>query len=67
MTNAIDVQATEMNRVQFKYTCSCKKGYHWHGNGGDWASNRVEKRGGHCSRARDVRIHITDQTRRTLS
>ena len=56
-----------MTDTQFSYQCLMCSKRHWHGNGGDWASNRVEKRGGHCSRARDVRIHITDQTRRTLS
>ena len=27
--------AYEMNKTQFKYRCTCKKGYHAHGNGGD--------------------------------
>ena len=32
----IDVQAFEMTDTTFKYRCNCKKGFHLHGNGGDF-------------------------------
>ena len=38
------VHAYEMTDTQFKYKCSCKKGFHCHGNGGDPFSNRIEYR-----------------------
>ena len=33
--NFVAVNAFEMTDTQFKYRCSCKKGFHVHGNGGD--------------------------------
>ena len=63
----IDVQAFEMDDTQFKYRCSCKKGFHAHGNGGDPFANRVEHRSSHCPNFKgDVRIFITDHTTRKL-
>ena len=42
------VHAYEMTDTQFKYKCSCKKGFHCHGNGGDpftnWDANPRGKR-----------------------
>ena len=69
----VAVTAFEMDDTQFKYRCSCKKGYHVHGNGGDPFTNRVEYRSSHCAVLRELgqprhsEIHITDQTERKLS
>ena len=58
--------AYEMDDTQFKYRCSCKKGYHTHGNGGDADTNRVEIRSSHCPLYQgDVRISIKDDTFRS--
>ena len=55
--------AYEMNDTQFKYRCTCKRGYHAHGNGGDADTNRVEIRSSHCPLYQgDVRISITEET-----
>ena len=68
------VHEYEMTDKQFKYKCSCKKGYHNHGNGGDPFSNRIEYRSSHCiaqpnersSQSIDLEIHIDDSTLRKL-
>ena len=44
----IVVHAYEMTDTQFKYKCSCKNGFHCHGNGGDPFTNRIEYRSSHC-------------------
>jgi len=63
------IHAYEMTDTQFKYKCSCKKGFHCHGNGGDPFSNRIEYRSSHCERAPqsiDLEIRIDDRTVRKL-
>ena len=63
------VHAYEMTDTQFRYRCSCKRGYHWHGNGGDPFKNRREFRSSHCETSKDDRelcIHIDERTTRTL-
>ena len=61
----IEVQAFEMTDTQFKYRCTCKKGFHAHGNGGDPFTNRVEHRSSHCPEFEgEVCIFITDNTTR---
>ena len=61
------VHAYEMTDTQFRYRCSCKRGYHWHGNGGDPFKNRREFRSSHCSKDdRELCIHIDERTTRTL-
>ena len=63
------VHAYEMTDTQFRYRCSCKRGYHWHGNGGDPHKNRREFRSSHCETSKDDRelcIHIDERTTRTL-
>ena len=71
------VHAYEMTDTVFKYKCSCKKGFHIHGNGGDPFTNRVEHRSSHCLRSTqqpnerasqsiDLEIMIDDRTVRKL-
>ena len=71
------VHAYEMTDTAFKYKCSCKKGFHIHGNGGDPFHNRIEYRSSHClrspqqpnersSQSIDLEIVIDDRTVRKL-
>jgi hypothetical protein len=71
------VHAYEMTDTVFKYKCSCKKGFHIHGNGGDPFHNRIEYRSSHClrspqqpnersSQSIDLEIVIDDRTVRKL-
>ena len=63
------VHACEMTDTQFKYKCSCKKGFHCHGNGDDPFTNRTEYRTSHClksSQSIDLEILIDDRTVRKL-
>ena len=71
------VHAYEMTDTTFKYKCSCKKGFHIHGNGGDPFTNRIEYRSSHClrspqqpnersSQSIDLEIVIDDRTVRKL-
>jgi len=63
------VHAYEMTDTTFKYKCSCKKGFHIHGNGGDPFTNRIEYRSSHCLRSPqqvDLDIVIDDRTTRKL-
>ena len=68
------VHAYEMTDTQFKYKCSCKKGFHCHGNGGDPYTNRIEYRSSHCiaqpnersPQSIELEVHIDDRTTRKL-
>ena len=59
--------ANLMTDTQFSYQCLMCSKRHWHGNGGDPITNRVECRGSHCKAVhQDVKIYITDETVRKL-
>ena len=69
------VHAYEMTDTTFKYKCSCKKGFHIHGNGGDPFTNRIEYRSSHCiaqqpngssPKSVELEIMIDDRTVRKL-
>ena len=66
------VHAYEMTDTTFKYKCSCKKGFHIHGNGGDPFTNRIEYRSSHSiaqqssPQSIDLEIMIDDRTVRKL-
>ena len=49
-----EVRATLMTDTRFRYRCTCHKGYHTHGNGGDALSNRTEHRSSHCAAKRHI-------------
>lgn len=63
-----EVHATLMTDTRFRYRCTCRKGYHTHGNGGDPLSNRIEHRSSHCpAYTGPVTIVIDEDTERKLT
>jgi hypothetical protein len=68
--STIHVEACEMSLKQFKYRCpfKCQEKFHFHGNGGDPHTNRLEYRATHCLNAPpcEIVIAITSNTKRKL-